>query len=98
MGIAGARDDDDFVIGIAAHVAKGLGKLAVRQQTPLQRSAAGVKRHLEDAVAPFHADRLVLRRVVVKACHEIPSPARSKVSSSKGRSTATRRRSFASKW
>jgi hypothetical protein len=29
-----------------------------------------VKRHLEDAVAPFHADGLVLRRVVVKARHQ----------------------------
>src|SRR5204863_8546782 len=70
IGITGAGDDDDLVLGVAAHVAEGPGKLAVRKETPLERPAVGVKRHLEDAIAPFHADGLVLRRVVVKGRHE----------------------------
>ena len=74
IGVAGAREDDHLVLGITAHVAEGLGKLAVGQEPPLQGPAAGVKRHLEDAVAPFHADGLVLRRVVVKARHQTRSP------------------------
>jgi hypothetical protein len=73
IGIAGAGEDDDLVLGIAPHVAEGLGKLAVRQETPLQGTAAGVEGHLEDAIAPFHADGLVLRGVVVEARHLICS-------------------------
>src|SRR5207244_12164788 len=71
IGVTGARDDDDLVLGIAAHVAEGLGKLPVRQETPLQGSAAAVKGHLEDALAPLHADGLVLRGVVVEARHQM---------------------------
>ena len=74
VGIAGAGEDDDLVVRVAAHVAEGLGKLAVRQEPPLQRPAVRVKRHLEDAVAPLHADGLIFRRVVVKTRHRIRPP------------------------
>jgi len=44
--VAGAGEDDDLGVGIATHVTEGLGELAVRQETPLQRAPAGVERHL----------------------------------------------------
>ena len=40
------------------------------QETPSQRAAIGVQRHLQNPVAALHADRLVFGRVLVEVGHQ----------------------------
>src|SRR5262245_36402441 len=72
-GLTRTGHDDDFIVRVAANIAKCLWKFAVRQFSPLQSPAIGMKRHLEDALAPFHPDSLICPGIVIKACHGVPS-------------------------
>jgi len=66
---AGAGDDHHPVVAVGPDIVERLGQLAVRQKAPAQRAAIGVQGHLQDAVAPLHADRLVLGGVVFELAH-----------------------------
>src|SRR5260370_743105 len=67
--VPGAGDDHPTVVVVGADVMERLGQLAMRQDPPAQRAAIGVQRHLQNAVAPLHPDRLVLVGVALELAH-----------------------------
>src|SRR5437867_10815728 len=70
---AGPGHDDDLVLGVAADVGEAITQLLVGTGTPLEGPAVGMKRNLENAVTPFHADVFILVGVVFKLDHSDPS-------------------------
>src|SRR5437867_8624900 len=70
---AGPGHDDDLVLGVAADVGEAITQLLVGTGAPLQSPAVGMKRNLENAVTPFHADVLILVGVVFELDHSDPS-------------------------
>src|SRR3989442_5972804 len=63
--------DDDFIVRVAADIPECLGEFAMRQFPPLQWATIGMKRDLQNTIAPFHTDGLVRLCILVKPCHNV---------------------------
>jgi hypothetical protein len=65
----GAGDDDAAVSVVTRDIVKGVRQFLVRRTTPLERAALAMQRHLDNAVAAFHRDVLVLVLVFLELAH-----------------------------
>src|SRR5262249_39711102 len=64
-----AGDDHHAVLVVRPNVVERFGQLTVRKETPTQWAAICMQRHLQNSMAPLHADRLVFGRVLVELAH-----------------------------
>src|SRR5271168_1682065 len=57
------------IFAIARHIVKGIRQLFMRGDTPFQIAAAGMERHLQNALAALHPDAAIPVRIIFKLNH-----------------------------